>query len=79
MAAMTMKSPGGYTVRTRAKRRYALVVDEVTFGGTLTGNGTCILRTDNPRTAVHQAKFYASETGRPCWIYNTVAKRREYI
>lgn len=79
MAAMTMKSPAGHTVRTRSKRRYALVVDKVTFGGKVLDEGTCILRTDNPRTAARQAKFYARETGRPCWIYNTVAQRREYV
>jgi hypothetical protein len=79
VAEMVMVTPYGHKVRTKSKRRYALVVDKVTFAGKLLDEGACILRTDNPHTAAKQAKFYQDQTGRPCWIYNTVAKRREYL
>lgn len=76
MAAMTMTTPNGNKVRTRAHRRYAIVVDNVNLGGSYTEGGTCILRTDSRVTMRRQVERYQRETGRPCWAYDTLRQSR---
>ena len=75
MAAMTMTTPKGAKVRTRAAKKFALVVDEYSKGYP-TGKGVCIFRTDNLKAAERTARSHRRNTGFKCFVYDTTKKSR---
>lgn len=79
MATMTMTTPLGRKVQTRANRRYAVVTDYVYPDGTTRERGVCVRRTDEIQTAVGYVRLNKT---RGTWsqpqffIYDTVLRTR---
>lgn len=77
MAAMTMTTPLGGKVKTRAKWRYAVVTDCRKPDGSATGRTQCVKRSDSLATAIRWADknaVHGTQYVPEFYVYDTVVR-----